>query len=294
MTQASTIPCNSVTTSRYHFGSLFVFIACCITSRLKDSPNMPPANIKLQVATEDDAPALASIMTAAFSTSDAVYPLIWGSAPECTHDSMSIIGLFSPVQRPDRVTYKAVDEEAKRVVGFATWELPKVLAKDGKEKGNKEEGGLPRIPGVNADLWMAKVGGTRVYSARDVDVEKDMGRLASRFQVDYLRQMIVKDHRVSISAEISVVDIDITDLTFCFVHPQYQRQGIASSLLELGTQEADRRKAKFWCTSTPQAVRTYEMSGWKVVETHDVDLGKYGGEGIYTRSWMVREPKIID
>lgn len=99
---------------------------------------------------------------------------------------------------------------------------------------------------------------------------------------------------MSISAENSVVNIDVADLTFCFVHPQYQRQGIASSLLELGTQEADRRKAKFWCTSTPQAVRAYEKSGWKVVETHDVDLRQYGGKGIYTRSWMVREPKIID
>lgn len=81
------------------------------------------------------------------------------------------------------MTYKAVDEEAKRVVGFVTWELPKVLAKDGKEKGKKAEGGLPPIPGVNVDLWMAKVGGTRVYSARDVDVEKDMGRLTSEIRV---------------------------------------------------------------------------------------------------------------
>ncbi|KAG4416885.1 hypothetical protein IFR04_009963 [Cadophora malorum] len=255
---------------------------------------MPPANTNLQLATEDDAPTLASIMTAAFSASDAAYPLIWGSAPEGTHDSMSIIGLFSPVQRSDRVTYKAVDEEAKKVVGFATWGLPKVLAKDDKERGKKEEGGLPPIPGVNVDLWMDKVGGTRVYSARDVDVEKDMGRLSSKVRVEHLRRMIIKDHYVSISSENSNVDSNVADLTFCFVHPQYQRQGIASSLLELGTQEADRRKAKFWCTSTPQAVTTYEKSEWKVVETHDVDLGLYGGKGVYTRSWMVREPKMID
>ncbi|PVH82281.1 acyl-CoA N-acyltransferase [Cadophora sp. DSE1049] len=184
---------------------------------------MPPANIAFQLAAEDDAPVLASIMTAAFSTSDAAYPLIWGSAPEGTHDTMSIVGLFSPVQKPDRVTYKAVDEDTKMVVGFATWGLPKVLPKSEDGKAKKEE-----------------------------------------------------------------------DLSFCFVHPQYQRQGIASSLLGIGSREAEERKARFWCTSTPQAVSTYEKNGWKIVETHDVDLGKYGGEGIYTRSWMVREPKSID
>ncbi|KAK0100437.1 hypothetical protein ONS96_007714 [Cadophora gregata f. sp. sojae] len=212
---------------------------------------MPPANITLQLASQDDAPALASVMTAAFSATDAAYPLIWGSAPDETHDMMAVMGLFSPVQKPDRVTYKAVDEEAEKVVGFATWGLPK--GKEGKSKN--DEGGLPPIPGVNVELWMDKVRSTRIYSARDVDVEKDM------------------------------------DLSFCFVSPEYQRQGIASSLLSLGLQEADARKARFWCTSTPQAVPVYEKNGWKVVETHDVDLGKYGGAGVYTQSWMVREPK---
>ncbi|KAH7417660.1 hypothetical protein BKA64DRAFT_702424 [Cadophora sp. MPI-SDFR-AT-0126] len=203
---------------------------------------MLPTNTTLQLATEDDASTLASITTAAFSTSDAAYPLIWGSAPEGTHDTMCIIGLFSPVQKADRITYKAVDEDTQTVVGFATWSLPKVLPKSEDGGSKKEEGGLPPIPGVNVDLWVDKVRGTRVYSARDVDLEKDM------------------------------------DLTFCFVHPQYQRQGIASSLLGVGSREADKRKARFWCTSTPQAVSTYEKNGWKVVETHDVDLGKYGGE----------------
>ncbi|KAH9210871.1 hypothetical protein DL95DRAFT_392979, partial [Leptodontidium sp. 2 PMI_412] len=86
---------------------------------------MPPPSITTQLATEDDAPALASIMTAAFSAADAAYPLIWGSAAEGTHDMISIVGLFTPVQKPERVTYKAVDEETQKVVGFATWTLPK-------------------------------------------------------------------------------------------------------------------------------------------------------------------------
>lgn len=74
------------------------------------------------------------------------------------------------------------------------------------------------------------------------------------------------------------------------MHPEYQRQGIASLLLEWGKKEADARQAKIWCTSTPQAVSAYERNGWRVVERHEVDLRKHGGEGIYDRAWMVRKP----
>ncbi|KAH7361013.1 hypothetical protein BKA65DRAFT_390619 [Rhexocercosporidium sp. MPI-PUGE-AT-0058] len=188
---------------------------------------MPPPNIKLHLATEDDASSLASIMTAAFSSSDAAYPLIWGSAAQGTHDMMSIVGLFTPVQKPDRVTYKAVDEKSKKVIGFATWTLPKENLEIEEGREERGVGGLPKLPGVNVDLWMDK----------------------------------------------------------------YQRQGIASSLLEIGSRVADARRARFWCTSTPQAVGTYEKNGWRILETHDVDLGNYGGDGVYTRAWMVREPK---
>ncbi|KAL2074976.1 hypothetical protein VTL71DRAFT_8756 [Oculimacula yallundae] len=198
------------------------------------------------LATEDDGPALASIMTAAFSHSDAAYPLIWASADEGTHDRMCIMGLFTPVQKSDRVTYKIMDDEIQKAVGFATWTLPKESPESKDRESQERKGGLPSLPGVNIELWMDKVGGTRGFSERDVDKAKDM------------------------------------ELSFCFVHPQYQRKGIASSLLRLGCEEADARNSRFWCTSTHQAVSTYVKNGWKVVEKHDVDLSKYGGDGIYT------------
>lgn len=150
---------------------------------------MPPANITTRLTFEDDAAALASVMTAAFAHSDVAYPLIWGSASEGTHDMMSIIGLFTPVQRPDRVTYKAIDEETQKIVGFVTWTLPKEEVREEEGEGKKkkiDENGLPRLPGVNVDLWMDKVGGTRVFSERDIDTKKDMGRLTFSYSADPL------------------------------------------------------------------------------------------------------------
>jgi GNAT superfamily N-acetyltransferase len=75
------------------------------------------------------------------------------------------------------------------------------------------------------------------------------------------------------------------------VHPDYQRQGIGSLLLQWGLEKADELAANIWLTSTPQAVSMYEKNGWTVMERNEIDLGKHGGEGVYTRAWMLRKPK---
>lgn len=91
------------------------------------------------------------------------------------------------MQRENRITYKAVDEEGekRRIVGFVTWTFPKkkVVGSGGegwnemKEEARKEKLGLPSLPGVNVDLWMQKMNGTRIFSERDLDPDKDMGEL---------------------------------------------------------------------------------------------------------------------
>lgn len=77
------------------------------------------------------------------------------------------------MQRDDRVTFKAVDEDNGKVVGFVSWTLPKEQ-KEGEGKKEGKGGGLPPIPGVNLELWGEKVGGPRKFSDRDVDREKDL------------------------------------------------------------------------------------------------------------------------
>lgn len=135
----------------------------------------PPPNITTSLATDQDAPTLASIMTAAFAAGDATYPLVWGAAPEGTHDNIVINGLYTPVQQEGRVTYKAVDKGTGELVGFATWSLPKVGSEDqGKEKREKKDVGLPELPGVNMELWRLKFNGMRGFRERDIDATKDM------------------------------------------------------------------------------------------------------------------------
>jgi hypothetical protein len=140
---------------------------------------MSPPSISISLATEDDAQSLASIMTAAFSACDAAFPLIWGSGLKGLHDMVSMKGLFTPVQKEGRVTFKAVGREGK-IVGFATWSLPKKqvpVAEREEEKAKSGGGGLPELPGVNMELWMAKLSGLKKFYERDVDPSKDMGML---------------------------------------------------------------------------------------------------------------------
>jgi hypothetical protein len=136
---------------------------------------MPPATISICLATEDDAPSLASVMTTAFASSDKAYPLIWGSAKEGTHDMVTEKALFSPVQKEGRVTYKAVDTQSGRMVGFATWNMPKAKVAMSETVGKEErKGWLPELPGVNMELWNEKAAGPKKFYERDVDPSKDI------------------------------------------------------------------------------------------------------------------------
>jgi len=45
--------------------------------------------------------------------------------------------------------------------------------------------------------------------------------------------------------------------------------------------------------STPHAIGTYAKNGWDTVNYQEVDLTKYGGEGIYKRAWMLRKPTEV-
>ena len=136
---------------------------------------MPPASISTSLATEEDAPALVSVMTAAFAASDAAYPLIWGAVGDGVHDMVAVKGLFTPVQKEGRLTFKAVDTQSGKIVGLSTWNMPKAKMDVNEEAAKKEpKGGLPDIPGVNMDLWNEKVDGPKKSYYRDVDPTKDI------------------------------------------------------------------------------------------------------------------------
>lgn len=74
--------------------------------------------------------------------------------------------------------------------------------------------------------------------------------------------------------------------------PQYQGQGIGSSLLRWGLEIADEKGVECYINASPKAVKVYERLGWVEVDHVDVDLAQYGGEkGKIDRTvCLVRKP----
>jgi GNAT superfamily N-acetyltransferase len=83
--------------------------------------------------------------------------------------------------------------------------------------------------------------------------------------------------------------VRIIALNYMFVDPVFHRQGVGSLLLKQVVEYSKTVGGRIWLTATPQGKALYEKHGWKVVEDSAIDLGKFGGEGNYVRSLMVRE-----
>lgn len=90
------------------------------------------------------------------------------------HEQLAVNGLFTPLQREDRVTYVAVDSDGK-ILGFATWTLLGMKGDGGKKKEEKKEGGGMKLEGVNLRLLGEKMEGLSGAKERDVDGGKDLG-----------------------------------------------------------------------------------------------------------------------
>jgi GNAT superfamily N-acetyltransferase len=86
-------------------------------------------------------------------------------------------------------------------------------------------------------------------------------------------------------------------LTGCSVAPEYQGQGIGSSLLKWAADQADKHNVHMWVHSSEAAWRAYAKAGFEVVGTLDVNLDEYSpgpppeGEGTLWGHYIIRYMK---
>ncbi|KAL3958366.1 hypothetical protein ACCO45_006528 [Purpureocillium lilacinum] len=71
----------------------------------------------------------------------------------------------------------------------------------------------------------------------------------------------------------------------------YRRRGIGSALMQWAMAEASRRQLPIYAEASPDGQAFYKHLGWGVLETWSVDMGQYGGKGIYTEEGMTWPPK---
>lgn len=75
--------------------------------------------------------------------------------------------------------------------------------------------------------------------------------------------------------------------------PSYQKRGLATLLSEYCSRISDGHGRRMFITARPAAVRMCEKTGFKEIAQHELDLTRFGGEGIDVTSLMLREAQLL-
>ncbi|KAH8809314.1 putative GNAT family acetyltransferase [Xylogone sp. PMI_703] len=73
--------------------------------------------------------------------------------------------------------------------------------------------------------------------------------------------------------------------------PNYQGLGLGSKLLRQGLDEADKASLSSWLEATARGLPVYRKFGYEGVDKLELDLTRYGGDGMWTNTCMLRPAK---
>lgn len=79
---------------------------------------------------------------------------------------------------------------------------------------------------------------------------------------------------------------DKIDLDYLAVHPDHQRLGIASLLIESGLQEAQKMGSDVFVSAFANAKKVYDRAGFVLLESLVQDDSEWGGDGAHTTYFM--------
>ena len=74
-------------------------------------------------------------------------------------------------------------------------------------------------------------------------------------------------------------------------HPSHQGRGAASMLMKWGVERADADGLPCYVNAEEAAYALYRRFGFVDLYEGGIDLGKFGGDGVYRTMGMVRWPK---
>ncbi|KAK1967560.1 acyl-CoA N-acyltransferase [Colletotrichum sublineola] len=233
-----------------------------------------PAQVSLSPVQADDVPALLRVHTAAFKT-DQFSNLMLLNRDEDAHQEVMTKSIRRWMSDPGAKLTRALDADG-RLVGWSCWIV---------KAGYEEEPAPVREPVTDAEAGQAKHGDPEVQ--REQDPARVLGGLMFRDMTSW------EDNHLS-GKTYMVLQALATD-------PRYQRQGIATRLVQHGIEEADSQRLPCWIHASPASHHLYVKAGFEEVGKSDYDLdewapgGKGGnrGWGRYTFRYMLRPAKNV-
>ncbi|GJN79822.1 acetyltransferase (GNAT) family domain-containing protein [Purpureocillium lilacinum] len=204
-------------------------------------------------ATVDDAPALAAILIADFLDPDPWTRLCYGGIDPAARLAHLTAGLREDLASPEfpLAVQTMRDADTGEIVAFAQL--------------NDEN--VPPIENRAPVEPITKPSGYNVPPIRDYFAKMSAAKKRAMGDAPYL-------HLVDVATKKA-----------------YRRRGIGSALMQWAMAEASRRQLPIYAEASPDGQAFYKHLGWGVLETWSVDMGQYGGKGIYTEEGMTWPPK---
>ncbi|OJD34155.1 acyl-n-acyltransferase [Diplodia corticola] len=172
---------------------------------------------------------------------------------------------------------KAVETATGKAVGYARWILPGGAAAG---EAGEEAWAAAAVPAVDE--------ATRQHFEQLFESVTDDGSIRN------LDGAMVEELSVAIEAAEERVrgrGDDFLTLDYLATHPDHQRRGVGSMLLQSGLAYADAQSLKVLVVAKTPGVRLYQDHGFRVVEVVEQQRPQYGWSEPYTSTILVRHPK---
>ncbi|ETS81019.1 hypothetical protein PFICI_06021 [Pestalotiopsis fici W106-1] len=165
---------------------------------------------------------------------------------------------------------KAIDPETGRLVGYARWLIPAAHA----------------VTDIGTPVWPEAV-----VPAVSPDEEAEFERIAESadWKPDVTSDPL--DHEmVEIRKEL-MTGRDYMLLDYLAVHPENQRKGIASLLVESGIRQAKKLGLDIFLVARPAGMPVYQRAGFQIIRELVQDDSIYGGQGEWRTYYMIYETR---
>ena len=224
----------------------------------------------LEKAVEADIERMIEVMYRAMSE-DPWDRIMFPTTPEPNNRTNSITRWKNEMHtNPTQWLMKVVDTDLNEIIAFARWNIFRQERPESEwkkqEKRQWDEG--TNVEAANAFMYAIIEKRQRVMG----------GKAHCR-----------KENRAGRQCRLLTC---FTVLGMLMTHPEHHRRGAGKMLVQQGTAFADDAGLPCYLEGSPAGHRLYLNMGFKDVETLDMDMSKFGSEGIHPHYVMIRPAKV--